>query len=103
VGGGALAQLTAASVDGRLGTRVRKTSQLLLERGLVHLIASDAHEASVRAVGMRSAAEAVGDEALARYLTVDVPAAIVDDGPLPDRPERQTRRGFFRGRSRGGR
>jgi protein-tyrosine phosphatase len=103
VAGGALAQLTAASVDGRLGPRSRKTSQLLLERGLAHLIASDAHEASIRAVGMSSAADAVGDEALARYLTVDVPRAIVEGGPLPDRPEPQKRRGLFRGRSRDGR
>lgn len=102
VSGGALAQLTAASVDGRLGARARKTSALLLERGLAHLIASDAHEATVREVGMSSAAAAVGDEALARYLTFDVPRAIVDGGPLPERPEPQ-KRGFFRGRSRGGR
>ena len=103
VAGGALAQLTAASVDGRLGPRARKTSLLLLERGLAHLIASDAHEASVREVGLGSAAAAVGDEALARYLTIDVPRAIVEGGPLPDRPEPQKRRGLFRGRSRGGR
>jgi protein-tyrosine phosphatase len=103
VAGGALAQLTAASVDGRLGARARKTSELLLERGLAHLIASDAHEASVREVGMRSAAAAVDDEALARYLTLEVPRAIVDGGPLPERPEPRKKRGLFRGRSRGGR
>jgi protein-tyrosine phosphatase len=101
--GGALAQLTAASVDGRLGARARKTSELLLDRGLAHLIASDAHEASVREVGMGSAAAAVGDEALARYLTADVPRAIVEGGALPERPEPPKRRGLFRGRSRGGR
>ena len=103
VAGGALVQLTAASVDGRLGPRARKTSELLLERGLAHLIASDAHEASIREVGMSSAAAAVGDDALARYLTLDVPGAIVAGGALPERPEPRKRRGRLRGRSRGGR
>lgn len=94
VAGGALVQLTAASVDGRLGTRVQRCAKELLGRGLAHLVASDAHAPEVRAVGLRSAADAVGDEALARWLTVDVPAAIVDDSPLPDRPERSKRRRF---------
>ena len=41
---------------------------------------------------MAAAAEAVGDEELARWLTVDVPRAIVDDARLPERPERERRR-----------
>ena len=96
VAAGALVQLTAASVDGRFGSRVRRTARLLLEQRLAHLIASDAHTAAVRAVGLSSAAAAVGDEALARWLTVEVPGSIVDGGDVPVRPETAGRRGFFR-------
>jgi len=84
---GALVQLTAAAVDGRLGRRSQKAARQLIEQGHAHLIASDAHEPHIREVGMSSAAAAVGDEALARYLTVDVPAAIVAGRALPPRPE----------------
>jgi len=96
VAAGALVQLTAASVDGRFGSRVRRTARLLLEQRLAHLIASDAHTAAVRAVGLSSAAAAVGDEALARWLTVEVPGSIVDGRDVPVRPETTGRRGFFR-------
>jgi hypothetical protein len=35
---------------------------------------------------MRTAALSLGDPELARYLTVDVPAAIVAGDPVPERP-----------------
>jgi protein-tyrosine phosphatase len=84
---GTLVQVTAGSVDGRLGRRARDCASALLAHELVHLIASDGHAPSVRAIGMRAAADAVGDEDLARWLTVDIPRAIVDDTKLPPRPE----------------
>ena len=90
---GALVQVTAASLDGRLGRTARATGLALVEQELAHLLASDAHSASVRAVGMRAAAEAVGDEVLARWLATDMPGAIVAGSPLPPRPGR--RRGWF--------
>jgi protein-tyrosine phosphatase len=99
VAGGTLVQLTAASVDGRLGRRTADTARLLLDRRLAHLIASDAHEAHVRAVGMGAAAAAVGDDALADWLTVAVPGSIVDGTRLPERPApprgRRRRFGLF--------
>jgi hypothetical protein len=51
-----------------------------------------------RAVGMRAAADAVGDGALARWLTVDVPAAIVNGDRIPDGPllRRRNTRDLFR-------
>ena len=86
---GTLVQLTAAAVDGRLGRRTRDCALHLLDRRLAHLIASDAHAPSVRAIGMGAAADALGDESLARWLTVDVPGSIVEGLPLPARPERR--------------
>ena len=85
---GALVQLTAASLDGRLGRRSRAAAFELLERSLAHLLASDAHGPEVRDAGLASAANALGDESVARWLTADVPDAMLADEPLPARPER---------------
>ena len=80
-------QLTAASVDGRLGRRSAATSRALLDAGLAHLIASDAHEPFIREIGMAAARDAVGD-ALGRWLTHDVPRALVAGETPPQRPSR---------------
>jgi protein-tyrosine phosphatase len=94
---GILVQVTAASLDGRLGPPPRKTAEHLLKLGHVHMLASDAHEPDLRAGGLASASHAVGDDVLARWLTQDVPAAIVSGRPIPPRPEKSSRRrGFFR-------
>ena len=86
VDAGMLVQLTAASVDGRLGRRAQAASRTLLELGLAHLIASDAHAPSVRAIGLSGAVQEVRDPDLARWLTQGVPGAIVDGTKLPQRP-----------------
>lgn len=86
VEGGVLVQVTAASIDGRIGRRPQECARRLLDAGLVHMLASDAHHASVREVGMSSAARAIGHGALAQWLTYDVPSAILADEPLPPRP-----------------
>ena len=98
---GALVQLTAASIDGRGGRRAQKTASALLDAGLAHLIASDAHAPSVRAVGLSEAAQAIGDRSLASWLTVDVPAAIVAGKPPPARAASPGRRRRWWGGSRG--
>jgi protein-tyrosine phosphatase len=87
---GALVQLTASSLDGRLGTRARRASLDLLELELAQLVASDAHGPAIRDVGLSSARAAVGDGRLAEWLVEDVPAAIVADAPLPERPRLRT-------------
>ena len=94
---GAVVQVTAASLDGRLGGRSRSAGMRLVDSGLAHVIASDAHAPDVRSIGMTASAEAVGDEALAAWLTRDVPAALLAGGPLPARPETR-RRGLLRRR-----
>jgi protein-tyrosine phosphatase len=87
VGTGALVQLTAASVDGRLGRTARRTAMRLLDLGLAHVVAGDAHGPGMRAAGLASAAKALGGGALAHWLTRDAPAAIVRGDDLPPRPE----------------
>jgi protein-tyrosine phosphatase len=94
---GGLVQLTAASLDGRLGQRSRRAGLVLLERGLAHLLASDAHTPDIRGIGMSAAAEAIGDVDLAHWLTVDAPAAIVSGEEIPPRPDAPHRRWWRRG------
>ena len=86
VAAGALVQLTAASVDGRLGGRCRKAARELIATGHAHLIASDAHRPGLRRPGTTSAAAALRNPELARWLTHDVPAAIVQDLAIPTPP-----------------
>lgn len=91
VAGGTLVQLTATSLDGRGSSRAKACAVTLLQRELAHLLASDAHEPGVRAIGLSAAARVVGGE-LARWLTLDVPRAIVEDTALPPRPKRSSAR-----------
>lgn len=92
VGEGALVQITAASVDGRLGRPAQETARTLLDFGLAHMLASDAHGFAVRTFGLAAARRKLRDEALGRWLTDEVPAAIVSGSKLPARPVRGRRR-----------
>jgi protein-tyrosine phosphatase len=82
---GVLIQLTGASVSGRLGRRSQRAAFRLLELGLAHLVGSDIHTRDGRA-GLAAAVEEIPDERLGRWLTTDVPQAIVRDEPIPPRP-----------------
>ena len=95
VDAGALIQVTAASLDGRLGSRTRASARKLVDAGLVHMVGSDAPTAGLREVGLSGACKVIGDEALARWLTESVPAAIVGDEDLPVRPASTRRPGLF--------
>lgn len=93
---GALVQLTAASVDGRLGRRAQACALALLDAGLAHVLASDAHAPTLRQAGLSDAVAALGDERLARWLADDVPAALLAGEALPPRPDGRRRRSFWR-------
>jgi protein-tyrosine phosphatase len=86
---GAYVQLTAASLDGRLGAVPERAGRALADAGLAHVIASDGHESSIREIGMRSAAASLGDVALAHWFTADVPRALVAGEQPPSRPDRR--------------
>jgi len=96
VASGTLVQLTAASIDGRIGRNSQNCARALLSRRLAHLVASDAHGLRVRAVGMADAARAVDDADLARWLTVDVPRAIIEGVEIPAYPEPLKKRRWLR-------
>jgi len=92
---GSLVQLTAASVDGRIGRSSQKAAERLLADGLAHVLASDAHTPEIREAGLGAAAEAVGDDRLAAYLTTEAPAAIVAGEAVPSPPPKARRRRYL--------
>jgi protein-tyrosine phosphatase len=87
VRGGALTSLTAGSLVGRFGGEVRRFARRLMEQGLVHNVASDAHDAFRRAPGMAAHLREAGLGDLAEWLTEAVPAAILSGEEIPPRPE----------------
>jgi protein-tyrosine phosphatase len=96
---GATGQVTAGSLNGRFGETVRRSAVKMLEAGLVHVIASDAHDAVRRPPDLRIADDWLRgrygdeiDEQLA-WMTDAAPAALVAGEPLPDRPPPPQRRG----------
>jgi protein-tyrosine phosphatase len=91
---GALVQVTAASIDGRIGPTSQRTGLGLIADGLAHVLASDAHLPAIRGIGMTAAVETLGDVRLARWLSREVPEAIVRRQPLPARPGGRGRRWF---------
>jgi len=80
---GMLSQVTAGSVVGRFGSKVRRLTHSLLRRRLVHVLSSDTHSprgprSPVLPPCLEAAAAIVGEER-ARAMVVDTPKAILDD------------------------
>jgi protein-tyrosine phosphatase len=82
---GALAQVTTGSLIGGFGDIPRRTAVAMLEQGLVHVLASDAHDAVRRPPDLH-AADSVLDSEQAAWMTAAAPAALVAGRPLPERP-----------------
>jgi protein-tyrosine phosphatase len=87
VQGGVLTSITAGALVGRFGGRVREFALQLVRAGMVHSVASDAHDRAQRPPGMASELEQAGLARLADWLTCEVPAAILDGAEIPPRPE----------------
>ena len=81
VDSGALVQITAESLT--TWRRRGRFARSALKEGLVHVIASDAHASEWRPPDL-SPARSFGP--LGRWLTEDVPAALVEGRELPPRP-----------------
>jgi protein-tyrosine phosphatase len=102
---GALCSITAGSIAGRFGRTVRSYSLELLREGLVHDVASDAHDDSRRPPTMRECFAAAERELPGLYeqvewLTEGAPAAILRGRELPPRPELPVVRRSLRDRLR---
>lgn len=59
---GALAQVTAASVCGEFGSDLQENSLQLIEKGLIHIVASDAHHAEYRPFMSKEAFDIIENE-----------------------------------------
>lgn len=101
---GCFAQVTGGSLTGRFGPAAQKMSLAWIARGLVHFVASDAHNLTARPHKLRFAFDAVrakfGKEK-AEALLVENPLAAFEGHPLPyvpiiagDRPAKKRFRLF---------
>jgi protein-tyrosine phosphatase len=85
VGQGCIIQVTAQSLLGSFGKSARDASAALLNRGLVHVLASDGHDLQHRPPVLRAAYEHVieryGEDTAAR-LCVSNPRAVLDGAPV---------------------
>jgi protein-tyrosine phosphatase len=82
---GVLLQLTAGSVIGELGRGPQECSFLLLDEGLAHFVASDAHDAHIRPPRLSEAFRAIAErwgEGRARQLIDQNPRAVVENRQL---------------------
>ena len=102
---GCFTQVTASSLMGGFGDEPRRTAETLLERGLVHVIASDAHRPEGSREPLLAGArdrlvELAGEEAAGIALYANPAAVVRGDplSPLEPRPRRR-RRWWFGSRS----
>ena len=91
----ALAQVTTGSFKGDFGEVPRRAALAMLDGGIVHVLASDAHDAVHRPPGLRAAASAIDDEQL-DWMARAAPAAILAGEPLPERPPHRPPKGVRR-------
>jgi protein-tyrosine phosphatase len=101
---GILCSVTAASMAGRFGRTVQGVAKLLFERGLVHDVASDAHDIGRRAPGLTAGfrlleKELPGLTAAMPWFTTTAPEAILAGQAVPQPPRLEaSRKGLFRRR-----
>ena len=105
VGQGAWMQITAGALTGRFGKRPKYWGERMLDEGLVHVLATDAHHPVRRpprlAEGRDAAARRIGD-AHAIHLVHTRPQGIIDNvepdamPPLPSGAAPQDARPFWR-------
>ncbi len=95
---GALVQLTAMSVTGEAGRFAFDSAARMLDAGMVHFIASDAHDSTRRPPGLSRAYRRVAEtrsELVARRLFMTNPRAVLEDRLLSEAPDAAT--GAMRG------
>jgi protein-tyrosine phosphatase len=82
---GAWIQLTSGALTGRFGRRARYWSERFLDDGLVHILATDAHETKYRppalAEGRDAAARRLGEEEAGMLVTGRTRAIVQDSDP----------------------
>ncbi|MCK4911109.1 MAG: hypothetical protein KAR83_05685 [Thermodesulfovibrionales bacterium] len=98
--GGALVQITAASLTGGFGPHVRERTIEMLTRKMVHIIASDSHNTTSRRPGLSRALAAaskhIGQEEATLMVQGRPEAVLRGEEIISDEPELSAKRkGFF--------
>jgi len=86
-------QITAGSLTGIFGAGAQEDAWTWMGRGLVHFVASDAHNTARRPLKLRFAYDAIAErfgEGIARALLMENPLAAFEGRPLPYVPEVST-------------
>ncbi len=86
VDAGVLTSITAGSLGGQFGSQARRLAFALLDRGLAHNVASDAHDPVSRPPSIARELRDAGRPGLEDWLTEEVPAAILAGREIPPRP-----------------
>jgi protein-tyrosine phosphatase len=87
---GALGQADTGSFTGRFGKKVQETAEIMLENGLLHILASDCHNTRSRLPGMSAAVASVGElvgSDFAKAMADDNPGAVVRGDRIPVKPD----------------
>ncbi|MGE4425706.1 MAG: tyrosine-protein phosphatase [Solirubrobacteraceae bacterium] len=98
---GAIAQATVGAVTGEFGRPVQRLVGRYVRDGLIHVMASDAHDVRRRPPGLAEPLHKAGQpDALIDWWCREVPRAILDGTDLPERPyvPEPRRRWWRRGR-----
>jgi len=85
VGDGCLLQVTAQSLLGRFGSTARRSAERLMNAGLVHFIASDAHDCAARPPDLSLAFQQVRNrwgKRAAQRLFLENPSAVLSGLPV---------------------
>jgi protein-tyrosine phosphatase len=83
---GVLTSVTAGSLVGQFGREVERFALAMARAGLIHNVASDAHDCARRPPVLAESIDRAGLGAHAELLCEAVPAAILDGTTLPDHP-----------------
>lgn len=102
---GVRTQVTAGSLTGEFGSAAKRAAEAWIAQGMVHLVATDAHNTNRRPPRVKQAISALQElagERVANALTRENPLAVIENRPLPYVPDPQTVRpkGFFERMSR---
>jgi len=84
---GVLTSVTASSLIGAFGREVQGFALSMAEQGLIHNVASDAHDCERRPPGIADAMRLAGLEDHVELHTETVPQAILSGGRLPAMPD----------------
>ncbi|ENH98099.1 protein-tyrosine-phosphatase [Gracilibacillus halophilus YIM-C55.5] len=95
---GTLTQVTAASLAGKFGKKIKKFSTQLIDANLTHFIASDAHNTTTRGFVMQEAYRILKDEfdaSLAYWFMENTQYLVNGDFVVGDQPDRIKRKKFM--------